>query len=127
MSLSKVYLYLKKNKKQKTHLCIYIYVTKVLETLLGCSDFFDKIVFDEKNLSGNIKSFQDGKYYKDNKLLGQQNICICSLALYIDDFEVCNPLGTCRKLQKITAVLGSSKFTSQVLIESHFNSASSLG
>ena len=60
-------------------------------------------VFDQETLSGQFKSFQDGKYYKDNKLLGQQNTCI-SLALYIDDFEVCNPLGTSRKIHKITAV-----------------------
>ena len=48
-------------------------------------------------------SFQDGKYYKENKLLGEQNTFI-SLGLYIDEFEVCNPLGTSRKVHKITAV-----------------------
>lgn len=82
---------------------VYISVTKVLETLLGCTDFFDKVVFNQEALSGHFKSFQDGKYYKENKLLGEQNTCI-SLGLYIDDFEVCNPLGTSRKLHKITAV-----------------------
>lgn len=56
-----------------------------------------------KKLYLDTKSFQDGKNYKENKLLGKQNICI-SLGLYIDDFEVCNPLGTSRKLHKITAV-----------------------
>lgn len=91
-----------KKNTTKTHLYIYQSL-KYLKLYLDVQIFFDKIVFDQKNVSGNIKSFQDGKYYKDNKLLGQQNICI-SLALYIDDFEVCNPLGTCRKLQKITAV-----------------------
>ena len=82
---------------------VYISVTKVLETLLGCTDFFDKIVFNQEALSGHFKSFQDGKYYKENKLLGEQNTCI-SLGLYIDEFEVCNPLGTSRKIHKITAV-----------------------
>jgi hypothetical protein len=79
-------------------ICVYVPVTKVLETLLGRGDYLDQIVFDQESLSGHFKSFQDGKYYKDNKLLGQQNICI-SLALYIDDFEICNPLGSSRKLQ----------------------------
>lgn len=65
--------------------------------------FFDKVVFNQEALSGHFKSSQDGKYYKENKLLGEQNTCI-SLGLYIDDFEVCNPLGTSRKLHKITAV-----------------------
>lgn len=82
---------------------VYISVTKVLENLLERADFLDQIVFDQESLSGRFKSFQDGRYYKDNKVLGQQNTCI-SLALYIDDFEVCNPLGTSTKLHKITAV-----------------------
>lgn len=91
------YLY---NTAQKNSF-VYISVTKTLETLLSRADFVDQIVFNQEAL--HIKSFQDGKYYKDKKLLGQQNLCI-SLALYIDDFEVCNPLGTSRKLHKITAV-----------------------
>lgn len=82
---------------------VYVSVTKILETLFGWTDLLNEIVFNQEALSGHIKSFQDGKYYKDNKLLGQQNLCI-SLALYIDHFEVCNPLGTSRKLHKITAV-----------------------
>ncbi|KAL3999898.1 somatostatin receptor 2 [Sarotherodon galilaeus] len=82
---------------------VYISVTKILETLLRRADFLDQIVFNQEALSGHFKSFQDGKYYKGNKLLGQQNLCI-SLGLYIDDFEVCNPLGTSRKHHKITAV-----------------------
>lgn len=82
---------------------VYVSVTKIFETLFGRTDFLNKIVFNQEALSGHIKSFQDGKYYKENKLLGQQNLCI-SLALYIDYFEVCNPLGTSRKLHKITAV-----------------------
>lgn len=82
---------------------VYISVTKVLETLLGCTDFFDKVVFNQEALSGHFKSFQDSKYYKENKLLGEQNTWI-SLGLYIDDFEVCNQLGTSTKLHKITAV-----------------------
>ena len=110
----------RRNSYFKEHFCViepieYLYnrdhnnyfvygpVTKVLETFLGRADFLDQIVFNEKALPGLLKSFQDGTYYKENKLLGQQNTCI-SLALYIDDFEICNPLGTSRKLHKITAV-----------------------
>lgn len=49
------------------------------------------------------KARQDRKYYKENKLFGQQDLSL-GLALYIDKFEVCNPLGTSRKIHKITAV-----------------------
>ena len=30
--------------------------------------------------------------------------CCISLALYTDDFEICNPLGTSKRIYKITAV-----------------------
>lgn len=70
---------------------VYISVTKALETL-GQTDFLDQILFEQEALSGHFRSFQDGKYYRENKLLGEQNKCI-SLAFYIDEFEVCNPLG----------------------------------
>lgn len=62
---------------------VYVSVNKVLEVLLRRTDFLDKIVFDQDPLPGVYKSFQDGKYYKDHKLLGQKNQCI-SLAFYTD-------------------------------------------
>lgn len=82
---------------------VYVPVIKVLQILLQQTYLLDQIVFHQETVPGHFKSFQDGKYYKDNQLLGKQNITI-SLALYIDDFEVCNPLGTSRKRHKITAV-----------------------
>ncbi len=48
------------------------------------------------------KSFHDGTHFKNNTLLSENNPAI-SLILYVDDFEVCNPLGTSRKKHKITA------------------------
>ncbi len=60
-------------------------------------------MFDQESLPGQYKSFQDGRYYKEYKLLGEKESGI-ALGLYIDDFEVCNPLGTSRKTHKITAV-----------------------
>lgn len=89
----------------RTHKNVFVYVsiTQVLESLLGCAEFLDKAVFNQESLPGTYKSFQDGQYFKDNQLLGEQDIGI-TLGLYIDDFEVCNPLGTSRKIHKITAV-----------------------
>lgn len=51
----------------------------------------------------HYKSFHDGIHFKNNTLLSENNPAI-SLILYVDDFEVCNPLGTSRKKHKITAV-----------------------
>lgn len=81
---------------------VYVSVNQVLENLLKEKSFFEKLAFD-KEISEGYRSFRDGQYFKNNKLLGLQDTCI-SLALYIDDFEICNPLGTSRKIHKITAV-----------------------
>lgn len=42
-------------------------------------------------------------YYKNNPFLSGEDLRI-SLCLYIDNFEVCNPLGTSRKKHKLCAV-----------------------
>lgn len=49
------------------------------------------------------KTYRDGLYYKDNSLLSSEDLSI-ALGLYIDDFEVCNPLGTSKKKHKVCAV-----------------------
>lgn len=50
-----------------------------------------------------FKSFQDGLIYSQNDFWSQEELRI-SLTLYIDDFEVCNPLGTSRKKHKLCGV-----------------------
>ncbi len=45
----------------------------------------------------------DGSYLKENSFLSGDELKL-PLILYIDDFEVCNPLGTSRKKHKVTAV-----------------------
>lgn len=42
------------------------------------------------------KTYRDGLYYKDNILLSSEDLS-SALGLYINDFEVCNPLGTKKK------------------------------
>ncbi len=81
----------------------YVSLFSVLEVLLNRPDVFEKVVFNEDCLPGQYRSFQDGQFYKLNTLLGGQGNCI-SLGVYVDDFEVCYPLGTSRKIHKITAV-----------------------
>lgn len=48
------------------------------------------------------KSFYDSINYKYNLQLSKE--CAISLILYVDDFEICNPLGTSRKKHKIFGV-----------------------
>lgn len=60
--------------------------------------------FWKKTISSTqYESFQDGKNFKQNPFFAVDEPRI-ALILYADDFEVCNPLGTSRKKQKITAV-----------------------
>jgi len=70
--------------------------------------------------TGNRDHF--GHYNRDMKF-SYRYISIylrISLCLYIDDFEVCNPLGTSRKKHKLCAVywiLGSSSALSSIYLE----------
>lgn len=49
------------------------------------------------------KSFHDGSYFKESSPVSGDEFRV-SLILYVDDFEICNPLGTFHKKHKITAV-----------------------
>lgn len=93
--------YLYDRTKKNTY--VYVSITKQLESLLSNKEFLDKVVFNQESLPGQYKSFQNGRYDKKNKLFGEEELSI-ALGLYRDDFEVCNPLGTSRKIHKITAV-----------------------
>lgn len=88
---------------QKTF--VYVPVLKTLQVLLNRGDIIDKILEDTCTGSkpGYYKTSFDGSYFKGNPLLSGEDQCI-SLALYIDDFEVCNPLGTSRKKHKLCAI-----------------------
>lgn len=85
----------------------YISILKSLQQILSCQTFLEKAI----NLKSHhqiqsdeiqYKSFYDGTNYKENLKLSKE--CAISLILYIDDFEICNPLGTSRKKHKICAV-----------------------
>ena len=77
-------------------------MNQVVELLLNRAEFLEKL-FSEESTPGFFKTFQDGNYFKQNELFGEQELFI-SLGLHIDDFELCNPLGTSKKIHKIPAV-----------------------
>ena len=49
------------------------------------------------------RTIRDGEYYKQNSFLSSEGFRI-ALHLYVDDFEICNPLGTSRKKHKLCGV-----------------------
>lgn len=82
----------------------YVPILQSLSQILCLKDIQEKAfncTYTTRN--GAYESFLDGKHFKENALLSTEAITL-SLLLYIDDFEVCNPLGTSRKKHKITAV-----------------------
>lgn len=83
----------------------YISILKSLQQILSCQTFLDKAInlkspHQIQSAKIQYKSFYDGINYKGN--LPKE--CAISLLLYVDDFEICNPLGTSRKKHKICGV-----------------------
>lgn len=56
-------------------------------------------VLEASTKQGHYKTSFDGLYFKENPLLSGEDQYI-TLALYIDDVDVCNPLETSRKKHK---------------------------
>nr|XP_023651070.1 uncharacterized protein LOC111835233 isoform X1 [Paramormyrops kingsleyae]XP_023651071.1 uncharacterized protein LOC111835233 isoform X1 [Paramormyrops kingsleyae] len=78
----------------------YVPILKTLSQVLQKNDKMLKNVYSSRS---TYETFCDGSHFKENSCLSGDDERIC-LILYIDDFEVCNPLGTSRKKHKITAV-----------------------
>ncbi|XP_056598970.1 uncharacterized protein LOC130417430 [Triplophysa dalaica] len=65
---------------------VYISILEVLTELLNRDDIVDKILQENANHSGQIKTYRDGLYCKDNLLLSSESLSI-ALGMYIDDYE----------------------------------------
>ena len=81
---------------------VYIPILQVLSKLLEKNDILKFILDTEAVPEGVYKSYKDGLYFKSNTFL-QNKHCPVLIGLYTDDFELCNPLGTSRKIHKLTA------------------------
>lgn len=84
---------------------VYVPVLKTLQRLLNRGDVIDKVLEEAntESLPAHYKTLFDGLYFKENPLMSGEDQII-SLGLYIDDFELCNPLGTSRKKHKLCAI-----------------------
>lgn len=91
----------------------YIPVLQSLQQILSKEHIFDQVVDNKvdqeisvtscRSYGHHFKSFKDGLFYTQDGFWSQEELRI-SLTLYIDDFEVCNPLGTSRKKHKLCGV-----------------------
>ncbi len=86
----------------------YIPILQSLQQILKRRDVVDSIVQNHRTQQYSedcqeYRTFQDGKVYKENIFFSGEELRL-SLSLYVDDFEICNPLGTSRKIHKICAI-----------------------
>ena len=81
----------------------YVPILKSLLQVFSRKDIQNLILSEAEAQRTVYKSFHDGTFYKTNELFSGSDLTI-ALSLYVDDFEICNPLGTSRKKHKITAV-----------------------
>ena len=90
----------------------YVPLLQLLQEVLSHNKILDKVIeehtaqINREALHGDqrvYRSFRDGENYKTNSFLAVDELRI-SIKLYIDEFEVCNPLGTSRKKHKLCGV-----------------------
>lgn len=104
-------------KRSYQHIPILQSLVQVLDT----EHVREKVLNQDQGLSSSAKyeSSRDGTVYKDNSFYSEE--LRTTLVLYVDDFEICNPLGMSRKKHKITAVywiFGNIPHTSQSTLNS---------
>lgn len=84
----------------------YVPILKSLLQVLSRKEIQDLMLYNgasQSNGETQYRAFSDGMYYKTNELFSGEDPTI-AIIFYIDDFEICNPLGTSRKKHKVTAV-----------------------
>lgn len=81
---------------------------KVLQQLFTDCHILNKVldyslISEQSEKEVLYRSFRDGLLFKKKRFLTTGELQVL-LNLYIDDFEICNPLGSSRKKHKICAV-----------------------
>ena len=90
--------------QERTHTVVYVPILKLLPEVLKREEVLQVLgVSKPIEQSGHYRSFRDGDYFKENEILSGKDVSL-SITLYIDDFEICNPLGTSRKKHKVCGV-----------------------
>lgn len=97
--------------QKKSRIFQYIPLLLSLQQLLGSTAVLNSVINSHRTQGSNTeqlenqqyRSIRDGVYFKENTFLSGDELKFC-LTLYIDDFELCNPLGTSRKKHKLCSV-----------------------
>ncbi len=92
--------------KEENRTFQYIPLLKSLLQALTRKEIRDFIFHNDEvqsNSDSQYRALSDGNYYKTNELFPGEHPTI-AVILYVDDFEICNPLGTSRKKHKVTSV-----------------------
>lgn len=82
---------------------VYIPLIIMLQALLNKDGVLDKALTTSSSKENEYSNYRDGSHFNENAILAEEEFRI-ALGLYIDDFEVANPLGTSKKKHKLCAV-----------------------
>ena len=88
--------------EQPGHTSMYVPILSMIQELFKNTDILNKIT-ETNTASGQCVSCSNGSHFLENELLSTGDL-ILPLQLYTDDLEICNPLGTSRKIHKFCAV-----------------------
>lgn len=83
----------------------YVPIVPMLQKLLNKTDVIDKALPEIVHVPKEYTSYADGHYFNKNSLLAGDEFTI-ALGLYIDKFEVVNPLGTSKLKNKCVQCIG---------------------
>lgn len=81
----------------------YVPIIPMLQKLLNNPDVLDKAMSGKVHFPQEYRSYADGQHFKENAFFAKDEFTV-ALSLYIDDFEIANPLGTSKLKHKMCAV-----------------------
>lgn len=81
----------------------YVPLLQMLQKLLNKKDILDKAMSKQEHKTHEYRTCSDGSNFRENALFSCDEFTI-ALGLYIDDFEVANPLGTSKRKHKMCAL-----------------------
>lgn len=90
-------------KMDSSQTVVYVPILKMLHAMLSNGDLMDKALSTEVGQSHDYSSYRDGSRFKETAAFIKEEFHV-ALCMYIDDFEVSNPLGTSKKKNKMCAI-----------------------
>lgn len=102
----------------------YVPVLKTLQEVLKNKDIAVEAFSRCSSSTGHFESIFDGTCFKDNDFYAVEETRL-SIIIYVDEFEVCNPLGTSRKkTENNCSLLGFGQFAIEITVCLNINTTS---